>query len=1211
MGASLQDLVSSPGTESLGTLERRSVFLPSSSEGTTQSSGASKFFRSPSNNFPGPTSIPSHVASSRKTLFDQTAKYNEERDTAGLVATNSPTDVTIPVTQPLSSRWVSAGHPTETTAHFIMSTSETSTRLQSEETTAVSAQQQVEPLSLTWSSRGHVPRRMEPREVSPPSTAMARSHLDPEDSTAIHPYEESVTASPPIHGLVALVGSSTQPSTTDSILQASRQLGDSFTTPLTSSSPPSLSTVEAEFSPDAANDGSDRIVPRSTDSIPTSAAETPRNQVSLGVTQLAFATATVGPLKEANPSLEPPSSLLKEHIESFPTTLSFGTSKEDEISLVSHSILNSSLVEAIKLEPKDNTSSIVESLVGPTVSSIDGPISVSFQTNLLDTTDDRKPLETQHYGRKRQISASMEEIPTSKSPPTAMEADSVRKLTNVQPVDALPKRGTGAPPLSPLSSTTLMSKMWQTSKDSSEPETTDSAVPSFPYLDIGDVLHPIGATSTRLTYTDLLEGYTTSPSVESLGSSSVEQKLPSPSQSHPTVSLPGLIEFDRSSVPPSHRSLSSSMTSIPVSGISVPETTSKTFINITEGHLVRIGQVMPRGTKSFSATPLPLESRSTGGGIALFLPTKVPRVGLRTSSEMATLENAMGHQVTTTSTANNIQAIGRSTLPIRSPSFTTSNNSSVPAYPSSVLETRSSQGTPIFSASATLWTTQRTLPVEPKTTCRNISCPASISTPPQNNRSAQSMTPQPFLARRDLSTISGTRSPKESTSGSRSEERDATELPRTKIVTRVQQDPSSQQPRSKFTTSPFNQSAKEDLTLGTFASTVPAVRVLSLWFRLLKINYTNSLMNKSCESYRRLEKEIKLTLKKILSTYENFLHAKVLRFLNGSVVVESQVAFQATGLLPTPSDIIRTIVTEVESRKIDAFFDWRIDVRSLHLNGFSLKNLEPENLAVFFSLLELGSTFGDENFAQEHLESLKIKMKQLLGTRYAVHLISLIDNRNTQGGVDINGNIFIKSEIHVEVPWILRALTGLSNVSVDLISLSINGSKLSLQVFPVSFMITNRIFTEKMLDRSSVEGQNIAKDLSDTLARILGKYENLLQVAIRKITGGPLVCSGDVIFQKPAPSNKDVLRTLARAVDPKNFLDSSGFQVDRFSFTVAGAGLEPSLKRPGVPVYAVVLILMFLLAVIAVPTFLWLMDECTMPIVDSFNVVEVASRREQ
>ncbi|KAK9393908.1 hypothetical protein NXF25_015571 [Crotalus adamanteus] len=350
-------------------------------------------------------------------------------------------------------------------------------------------------------------------------------------------------------------------------------------------------------------------------------------------------------------------------------------------------------------------------------------------------------------------------------------------------------------------------------------------------------------------------------------------------------------------------------------------------------------------------------------------------------------------------------------------------------------------------------------------------------------------------------------------------------------------------------------------------------------------------MNKSSESYKKLEREIKLTLKKMLSTYENFLQARVLRFVNGSVIVESQVVFQATGLLPTPSDIIRTIVTQVESWRIDAFFDWRIDVRSLHSNGFSLKNLEPENLAVSFTLLELGSVsaFDDKkDLVQEHLARLKSQIKLLLGTRYAVHLISLVDHRNIQGDVDINGNIFIKSDTHVDVGWMLKALIGLSNISVDLISLSINGSKLSLQVFPVSFLITNRVFNKKMLDRSSVEHQNLAKDLSDTLARILGKYENLLQVAIRNITGGSLVCYGDVIFQQPAPSNKDVLQTLTFSVDPKDYLDSSSFQVDRFSFTVAGVGLEPSLKKPGVPVYAVILIIVCLLAVIIVPTFFWL-----------------------
>ncbi|KAG8144943.1 hypothetical protein E2320_013340 [Naja naja] len=1184
MGTSLQDMVSSTGTESLGTIEGRSRFLPSSIEGTAQSSDASKFFISRSNNLTGPTSIPSHMANSRKTLFDQTARYNEEYDTAGLVAT--PTDVTIPVTQPFSSLWVSARYPVETTAHVAMPTSATLTKLQSEETSGVSTQQQMEPLSLSWSSHGRISRRVEPRDVFPPSIAIARSHLDPENSTAIHPSEESVTASPPIHSLVTGVSSSAQQSTADSILQGSQQLEVSFMTPLTNSSPPGSSTLEAEFSLDVASNESYQMVPGPTDTIPTSVAKTLRHKVSL-----AFATATVGLL---NPSLESQSSLLKENSESFPTTSSFGTSKEDEVSLTSHNMLNSSLVEVIKLEPKDITSSMVEGYVDPTTSvdvsflnhQTSSPFStllsgnaetglrVSFQTDLLETTanttDYGKPLETQYYGRKRQTTANMKEIPTSNSPLTAMETDSVRKLTSVQPVDALSKRGSGATPLSPLSSTTPMSKMWQTSNESSESETiTDSlvmkvfslgttendSVPSPPYLDIGDVLQPIGATSTRLTYTDLPEGYTTSAPLESFGSPSVEQKLPSPSDSHPTVSLPGLIEFDRSLVTPSHHSSSSSITSIPFSRISIPESTLKTFINITEGHLVRKGLVMPRGTESFSATPLSVDSRNTVDGIALSLPTKVPRVGLSTSSVMVTMENALGHQVTGTSTANNIQTIDRTTLPIHSSRFTTSSNSDVLAYLSSVLQTKSNQATPIFSASTTLWTIQRTLPVESKTTCRNISCPASIFTPPQNI-STQSMTSQPFLTRKFLSTILGTMEPKNNVTladakVSRTEEREMTTLPRTKIVTGVQHDHWT---RSKFTTSLLNQSVKDNLTLGKFASTVPAVRILSLWFRLIKINYTNSLMNKSSERYKKLEKEIKLILKKMLSTYENFLRARVLRFLNGSVIVESQVVFQAMGLLPTPSDIIRTIVTEVER--------------------FSLKNLEPEKLAVFFSLLEMGfiSTFDDKNFVQEHMESLKIKMKLLLETRYAVHLISLVDKRNTQGGVDINGNIFIKSDSHVDVHWILKALIGLSNVSVDLISLSINGSKLNLQVFPISFLITNRIFNEKVLDRSSVERQNIAKDLSDTLTRILGKYKNLLQVAIRKITGGSLVCYGDVIFQQPAPSNKAVLQTLAFSVDPKDYLDSSSFQVDRFSFTVAGAGLEPSLKKSGVPVYVTVLI---------------------------------------
>ncbi|KAM6426184.1 uncharacterized protein PHA67_004228 isoform 1-T3 [Liasis olivaceus] len=1104
MGTSLQDFVSPIGTASLGTTEGGSVFLHSISEGVARSPAASKLFKQPTGILPGFTSVPSYVASSRKMLFEQTTTYNEEYDTAQLVATSPPTGVTIPVTQHLSSLWVSPRYSVETIAHVAVPTSTTLTRLESEKTTGVSTGQQLEPLSISFSSHGPISRIIEPCEVFPLSTAIDRSHLDPENSTTIHmgiafPYEGSDTV-PPIHSLVTVVSSSGQQSTADSILQGSQQLEVGFTLPL-------------------------------------------RN-ASTGVSFLNHQTSRSSPL----------------------STLLSGSAK-----------------------------------TGFRV-----PL---LQTGLLETTantiDYRKPLKTEYHGRKGQTTAGMKKIPTSKSPFTAVETDSIRELASVQPVDALPKRGT-----TPLSST---------SKESSEPETitdflvtkvvslgtekNDSTLPSLPYLDTVEFLQPIRATSAGMTHTGLLPGgHTTSATVESFDSPFTEQKLASPSQSHATVSLPDLVELDRSLVTPSHGSLSANFTSIPFSRISVPESTLKMYINITEGYLARKGQMVPRTTLPLSATrtatPPSLESSNTMGGVAPFLPTKAPKVGVNTSAVMFDLGSELGYKVTGTSTADALQRIGTTALHIRSSGFTKSKNSEVPAHPSSVLETKSTQATPVFSATTTLLTSLRTLLVESKstkrTTCENIPCPVSVFTPSQST-SAQVITSSPFLTRKFLITILGTVDPNKNLTPaaldakvSRSEKRETTVLPRTKTVTGVQHDRASQQPRSKFTTPLLNQSVK-NLILSKPISPVPTVHTLSLWFRLIKIQYKHSLKNRSSKSYMKLEKEIKLTLNKMLSTYESFLQTKILHFFNGSVIVESQVVFRAMGPLPTPSDIIRTIVTEVELRGMDAFFDWRMDVKSLYSNGFSLKNLEPENLAISFTLLGLGSTsaFGDKILG-EHLESLKIKMKRLLGTRYAVHLISLVDLRNIQGGIGINGNIFIKSDAHVDIGWALKALTGLSNFSVDLISLSINGSRLSLQVFPVSFLVTNRIFNEKMLDRSSVEHQNIAKDLSDTLTRILGKYENLLQVAIRKITGGSLVCHGDVIFQRPAPSNKDVLQTLAFSVGPKDYLDSSSFQVDPFSFTVAGAGLEPSLKKSGVPGYAVALIILCLFALIAVPIFIWL-----------------------
>ncbi|XP_054858279.1 uncharacterized protein LOC129345264 [Eublepharis macularius] len=326
-----------------------------------------------------------------------------------------------------------------------------------------------------------------------------------------------------------------------------------------------------------------------------------------------------------------------------------------------------------------------------------------------------------------------------------------------------------------------------------------------------------------------------------------------------------------------------------------------------------------------------------------------------------------------------------------------------------------------------------------------------------------------------------------------------------------------------------------------------------------------------------------LDLNKMLSSYESFLQANVLRFLSGSVLVQGEAMFQE-GRVPTPSDMIRTIVTAIEKREMDTFFDWRMDLKSVRSNEFSLKNLEPEVLSISFTVLGRGTiaTFGGLT-EWGPLERLRNEVVLSLSVRYRVQNFSLAQVRNVQGDLDINGEMYVNTEAHVDIGWALEALKGLANYSVDLGSICINGSKLSLQIFQFSFLVTNRIFSEKLLDRSSMAHQRLSWDLSKALTHMLGQYQNLLQVTIREMRSGSLICQGDVIFQPPAPTNKDVVHTLALSVGPKNYLGASNIQVDPFSFMVAGAKLEPPYTNPSIPSYGIVLIFLGCLALVVMP----------------------------
>ncbi|XP_075753517.1 uncharacterized protein LOC102458380 [Pelodiscus sinensis] len=361
------------------------------------------------------------------------------------------------------------------------------------------------------------------------------------------------------------------------------------------------------------------------------------------------------------------------------------------------------------------------------------------------------------------------------------------------------------------------------------------------------------------------------------------------------------------------------------------------------------------------------------------------------------------------------------------------------------------------------------------------------------------------------------------------------------------------------------------------------VHILPLQFRLLGAAYTELLKNKYSDVYKKLEKEVKLTLNKMFSNYKNFLQVNILQFLNGSVIVESEALFQEDGPAPTNSDLIRTVVTEVE-RKMDTFYDWRVDVTSVRSNGFSLENLEPEKLLVSFTALRLGSiaAFGGVR-SQGPLDQLNDVVVQSLGTLYKVKKFSIVRLRDIKGDLEISGEAYVDTQAHADISQILQALRALVNYSVDLTTLSVADARLNLQVFPISFLINNWMVDEKLLDHSSVEHQSVTRSLADVLTHTLRKYQSLLQVVIRDLLSGSLSCHGDVVFQHPAPSSADVLQTLLLSVGPDDMLAGSGFQVDPYSFHVAGDTLEPPFMYPSFPGYGVAIIIMCGLVVAAIP----------------------------
>uniref|UniRef100_A0A8C3CHC1 Cytochrome P450 1A n=1 Tax=Cairina moschata TaxID=8855 RepID=A0A8C3CHC1_CAIMO len=306
--------------------------------------------------------------------------------------------------------------------------------------------------------------------------------------------------------------------------------------------------------------------------------------------------------------------------------------------------------------------------------------------------------------------------------------------------------------------------------------------------------------------------------------------------------------------------------------------------------------------------------------------------------------------------------------------------------------------------------------------------------------------------------------------------------------------------------------------------------------------------------------------------YETYDKANILEFRNGSVLVHGEVLFQ--GIAPSSSHLIRTLLTEA-SRAGDAF-SWRLEPRSVRSGGFSLENLDPEKLSISLTALQLG---------QDGAEPLVSEVIRALSALYPVRNFTIGHLRPLGGDLEVTGDLYLDTALHADIAAVLQALRVLASSSVDLSSLSVQGARLSLQVYPISFLVTNRRFSERLLDPLAEEHRGLARDLGEAVARALQGHRSFLQAAIRGFLPGSLLCHGDVLFQPPAPTSLEVLEALALAVGPDEALAGSAFHVDPYSIAVGEDTLEPP-PAPGFPESVVAIMVVCILVIVTVPIIL-------------------------
>ncbi|XP_072254878.1 uncharacterized protein [Pyxicephalus adspersus] len=368
-------------------------------------------------------------------------------------------------------------------------------------------------------------------------------------------------------------------------------------------------------------------------------------------------------------------------------------------------------------------------------------------------------------------------------------------------------------------------------------------------------------------------------------------------------------------------------------------------------------------------------------------------------------------------------------------------------------------------------------------------------------------------------------------------------------------------------------------------SSKPDVVAVPLAFHLTGVSYSEQLSNRTTDEYKRLEREVKLVLNKVLATkyQQEYVQAEILGFSNGSVVVDSRIVFGSRSSTPSGSDIVRTILSDNSATKQNVF-GWNINTSTVECQGYSPRNLEHESLSIYFVVLHFGFIAISPNYqdTQNYLEGLQKEMLRTINVSFPITNISFSKIRDLHGDLEVKGILYMQSRTFTDVQVLLSTLIPLANGSVDLRSIAVDGMHNELQIYPFNFRITNEQFKVTLLDMASPESQKLSMDLSKSIELAL-RDSNLLQVVVREFYSGSVVCKGDLMYRFPAPGSREVLKQFLQARTSEDMLGSSNFKVDFQSVNIGDSTSSPYNEYLDFPGYAVAIIVMCGLCILIFP----------------------------